>query len=69
MGMPWLHPLVAPMRMAMSGAAVAHGDQSWNMKTVPRLDSGGATHGMVMANPAAAQFDRQQNPLIETRAN
>jgi hypothetical protein len=57
------------MRMAMSGAAVAHGDQSWNMKTVPRLDSGGATHGMVMANPAAAQFDRQQNPLIETRAN
>jgi hypothetical protein len=58
-----------PMGIAVAGADMAYIAQQQNAMAVPQPTSVAPPMGMVTANPAAAQIDQQQNPLIETDAN
>jgi hypothetical protein len=55
------------MGIVVTGVDMVYLTQQQNVMDVPQLASVVPSMGMVIVNPAEAQIDQQQNPLIEQK--
>jgi hypothetical protein len=55
------------MGIVVTGVDMVYLTQQQNVMDVPQLASMVPSMGMVIVNPAEAQIDQQQNPLIEQK--